>query len=248
MQTTLSAARKDAGPHGDAQHILMPAGSTLQEIAHAVTLADHLRLLQECSSHRIYSRNEAIFNEGDPADQVYQILGGTVRLCRHMPDGRRYIEDFMLPGDLVGFTVATRHQVTAEAVTTVSLTSYPRSRFDSLGENDPHVRADLLAHISTGLAIAQKHLFVLSCQNAKERFASFVLRMADRADALAGDSLDLSMGRQDIADHLGLTIETICRAIALLKSDGAIALPNSRQLVVKNVGMLRAISEGTLPA
>jgi len=244
MSMTLSLARIETGSRDEARPFRQPALSTFHR---PVTMNEHLHMLREFSTRQQFSRNETIFNEGDAADHVYKIISGTVRLCRHMPDGRRHIADFMLPGDLVGFAECAEHPLTAEAITIVTLTSFPRSQFDRLGDCDPQVRANLLSLVSTSLLTAQQHLFVLSCQNAKERLASFILRMAARADVLSGDRLDLSMGRQDIADHLGLTIETICRAIASLKSDGAIAVPNSHQLILKDIGALRALSEGSVP-
>ena len=247
MSMTLSVARSEIGSHDEAGRVSRPAPSSLRRHHAPVTMNEHLHMLREFGARQQFSRNETLFNEGDPADRVYKIISGTVRLCRHMPDGRRHVADFMLAGDLIGFVECAEHTATAEAITTVTVTSYPRGRIDRLGEGDPQLRANLLSHVSASLATAQQHLFVLSCQNAKERLASFILRMADRTDVLTGDRLDLSMGRQDIADHLGLTIETICRAIAALKSDGTIAVPNSHQLILKDIGALRALSEGSSP-
>ena len=244
MSTTLRLARIETGSRDEAWRLHRP---TLTSLRGPVTMNEHLHMLREFSSRQQFSRNETIFSEGDAADHVYKIISGTVRLCRHMPDGRRHIADFMLPGDLVGFAECAEHPFTAEAITAAIVTSYPRNQFDRLGDGDPQVRANLLCLVTTSLLTAQQHLFVLSCQNAKERLASFILRMAARTDVLTGDRLDLSMGRQDIADHLGLTIETICRAIAALKSDGTIAVPNSHQLILKDTGALRALSEGSVP-
>ena len=103
------------------------------------------------------------------------------------------------------------------------------------------MRADLLGHISDNLLIAHQHLFVLGCQKAKERVASFLLRLADRQGLGQGDLLDLAMGRQDIADHIGLTIETVSRMIAALKGEKIILVPNSHQLILCNLDMLRAL-------
>src|SRR5262249_52387022 len=161
------------------------------------------------------------------ADQIYRIVGGTVRLCRYMPDGRRYIVDFLLPGDLMGFFESPDLPVCAEAVTDVSLIAFPRACFDQLAEENAEVRAHLLRHLSCNLLIGQQHLFVLGCQNARERVASFFLKMADRMGASCGDRLDLPMSRQDIADHLGLTIETISRTITGLRGAGVVFVPNT---------------------
>ena len=90
----------------------------------------------------------------------------------------------------------------------------------------------------------QRHLVVLGCQSAKERVASFLLLLTDRSGTKPGDRLDLPMGRQDIASHLGLTIETVCRAITELKREGLIAVPSLNQIVINNSHALRALAEG----
>ena len=244
MSTTLSLARIETGSCDETGPLRRPSPSSLRG---PVTMNEHLHMLREFSARQQFARNGTIFSEGDAADHVYKLISGSVRLCRHMPDGRRHIADFMLPGDFIGFVESAENPLTAEAITPVILTSYPRNQFDRLGDADPQVRANLLSLLSMRLLTAQQQLFVLSCQNAKERMASFILRMAARTDVLSGDCLDLTMGRQDIADHLGLTIETICRAIAALKSDGIIAVPNSHQLILKDTGALRALSEGNVP-
>ena len=207
-----------------------------------VTLADQLERIDAHGAKLQFTRNEPIFNQDDPADQVFRIISGTVRLCRYMPDGRRYIVDFLLPGDLMGFVESPDLPVGAEAVTDVTLMAFPRACFDQLAEQNPEVRAQLLRHLSCNLLTAQQHLFVLGCQKARERVASFLLRLADRVGASCGDRLDLPMSRQDIADHLGLTIETISRTITGLRSTGAVLVPNTHQIVLRDKAALRALA------
>jgi CRP/FNR family nitrogen fixation transcriptional regulator len=207
-----------------------------------VTLADQLERIDAHGAKLQFTRNEPIFNQDDPADQVFRIISGTVRLCRYMPDGRRYIVDFLLPGDLMGFVESPDLPVGAEAVTDVTLMAFPRACFDQLAEQNPDVRAQLLRHLSCNLLTAQQHLFVLGCQKARERVASFLLRLADRVGASCGDRLDLPMSRQDIADHLGLTIETISRTITGLRSTGAVLVPNTHQIVLRDKAALRALA------
>jgi CRP/FNR family transcriptional regulator len=207
----------------------------------SMALANRLYQVREYSSRKQFGRNEVIFRQGDPASEVFKIISGTVRLCRYMPDGRRCIVDFLLPGDLMGFIESADRPVSAEAVTEVTLVSYPRASCERLAEGSAAMRADLLGHISDNLLIAHQHLFVLGCQKAKERVASFLLRLADRQGLGQGDLLDLAMGRQDIADHIGLTIETVSRMIAALKGEKIILAPNSHQLILCNLDMLRAL-------
>jgi CRP/FNR family nitrogen fixation transcriptional regulator len=159
-----------------------------------------------------------------------------------MPDGRRYIVDFILPGDVMGFVESPDLPVSAEAVSEVTLVAFPRVCFDRLAKENAAVRWQLLCHLSANLLSAQQHMFVLGCQKAKERVASFFLRLADRIDLAYGDRLDLPMGRQDIADHLGLTIETISRMITALRNEGVILVPNTQQIVLRDLVALRALA------
>ena len=206
------------------------------------TLADHLSRIQGHATVLNFARNALIFNQDDPADQVYRIVSGIVRLCRYMPDGRRYIVDFLLPGDVMGFVESPDLPVSAEAVNEVSLVSFPRACFDRLADEDAGVRAHLLRHLSDNLLTAQQHLFVLGCQKARERVASFLVRLADRVGASCSDRLDLPMSRQDIADHLGLTIETISRTLTGLRGTGAVLIPNTHQIVLRDMSALRSLA------
>lgn len=208
------------------------------------TLHDHLALLRDVASALKFARNETIVQEGDPAHYVFRIVSGTVRLCRHTPDGRRHISDFALPGDLFGVFGGSVQAFTAEAVGEVQVVSYPRAHLDRLAEREPRFRANILVHLSAHLLDAQTHTFVLGCRSAKERLASFFIRLAERTGAIDSGRLELAMGRQDIADHLGLTIETICRAVTSLKNDGVIAVPGLHQIVLRNIEALCELAEG----
>jgi CRP-like cAMP-binding protein len=99
-----------------------------------------------------------------------------------------------------------------------------------------------MCHLSSNLLIAQNHMFILGCQKAKERLASFLLNFADRVGLVHGDRLDLPMGRQDIADHLGLTAETVSRMISALRQEGMILVPNGQQIVLRDLIALRALA------
>jgi CRP-like cAMP-binding protein len=150
--------------------------------------------------------------------------------------------DFLLQGDLMGFVESPDLPISAEAVDEVTLIAFPRIFFDRLAEENPAVRIQLLCHLSANLMTAQQHLFVLGCQKARERVASFLLRLADRSDLACGDRLDLPMSRQDIADHLGLTVETISRTITSLRSDGTVLAPNASQIVLRDIAALRTLA------
>jgi CRP/FNR family nitrogen fixation transcriptional regulator len=207
-------------------------------------LLEHLDTMRDAATSLTYARNVSIFQEGDRAHHIYRIVSGTIRLCRHTPDGRRHIAEFALPGDLLGVFNGTEQGFTAEAVTDVVVIAYPRALFDRASEREPRFRAAILSHLSAHLATAQLHTFVLGCQSAKERLASFIVRHAARTGGTDSGRVDLAMGRQDIADHLGLTIETICRAVTTLKNGGLIGVPNTHQIVLRNRDALCDLAEG----
>jgi CRP-like cAMP-binding protein len=211
---------------------------------HQIALSEDLRALDPYSTRVHFARNETIFCEGDSANHAFTINSGTVRLCTHTPVGRRQISDFMLPGDVFGLMERGEYGFSAEAVTDVMLVSYPRSKIDELWATKPQVVNRVLAALAEHLLTMQRHLVVLGCHNAKERVASFLLRLSERTQSCAGERIDLSMGRQDIASHLGLTIETVCRAISELKREGVITTPNLHELILNNLGALRALAEG----
>jgi CRP-like cAMP-binding protein len=207
-------------------------------------VAGHLDHLGGQEMRLRFQRNEMIFAERDAATQIYSVAAGCVRLCRHVPDGRRHISDFVFPGDIFGIGGYQAYPYAAEAVNNVTVVAFPRSAFERLGEGDPALRTDLMAHYAMLLMRAQQHFFTASCQSARERMATFVLHLFQEERLVYGDCLDIPMCRQEIADHLGLTIETICRVLAAMRKDGILEIPNAHQLVVKRPDILRAIAEG----
>ena len=132
MPIALSTAR--SAPISSAAYKRFFTPSQQNEMGAPVTLTDYLLRIQEYGARQHFTRNETIFNQDDPAEQVYRIVSGTVRLCRYMPDGRRYIVDFLLPGDLMGFVESPDLPASAEAVTEVTLVAFPRVCFDRLAE------------------------------------------------------------------------------------------------------------------
>ena len=207
-------------------------------------IAEHLNQLRDHGMRLRFQRNEMIFAEQDSATHIYSVTAGCVRLCRHVPDGRRHISDFMLPGDVFGVGEYQLYPFAAEAVNNVTVIAFPRPAFERLGEANPRLRTDLMVHYSAMLMRAQQHLFTASCQSARERMGSFIQHLFEQEQLVYGDCIDIPMNRQEIADHLGLTIETICRVLAAMRNGGILEIPNAHQLVVKRPDILRAIAEG----
>ncbi|MGD9740498.1 MAG: helix-turn-helix domain-containing protein [Bauldia sp.] len=182
-------------------------------------------------------RNEEIFGEGDPADFVYRVRSGTVRLYRILSDGRRLIGSFLHSGDSFGFEDSDEHALSAEAVTDCEIIATPRLAVARRAESDHEFSHQLWQTAVAELSRARKHMLVLGCQSAVERVGSFLLEMARTA---ATKVVTLPMSRQDIADYLGLTIETVSRTITQLTERGAIEVPSSRTIVLRNPALLQA--------
>lgn len=185
-----------------------------------------------------YARNEEIFGEADPADFVYRVRSGVVRLYRILHDGRRMIGSFQFAGDSFGVEADGEHSFSAEAVTDCEIIAIPRAILTRRAESDPEFARQLWRTAVAELAGARQHMLVLGCQSAVERVGSFLLEMAGRH--ANHRVVSLPMSRQDIADYLGLTIETVSRTITQLTERGAIEVPTSRTIVLRNTSLLRA--------
>jgi CRP/FNR family nitrogen fixation transcriptional regulator len=186
-----------------------------------------------------FGRNAEIYAEGEKARHVYRVLSGVVRVSKLLPDGRRQISSFHFPGDTFGFEADDIHSASAEAVAPAKVVPL---NWQSLASRDmpESLMRELFALTMIGLRRSQEHLLLLGRKNALERVAAFLLEMASRA----GDAgvLDLAMPRHDIADYLGLTLETVSRTFAELKQFGAIRLESARRVHLIDMGRLKAMA------
>lgn len=178
-----------------------------------------------------FARNAEIYGENEPADYLYQLVSGSVRTSKMLNDGRRQIGAFYLPGDTFGLEVGSEHALAAEAITDAKVIVVKRSAVEALAARDSEVARQLRAVTGRELQRMQHHTLLL-IRSAKERVAGFLLEMAARVKS--NDEIELPMSRQDIADYLGLTIETVSRTLRVLENSAAIALPNSRRIVLRN--------------
>ena len=186
-----------------------------------------------------FGRNEEIYGEGEPADYLYKVLSGTVRTYKVLNDGRRQIGAFYMAGDIFGLESGAEHAFSAEAISHAKILVIKRSAVTALAARDPSAAQQLFVMMALELARVQDHITLL-IKTAQERVASFLLEMTDRAQA--PDEVELPMSRQDIADYLGLTIETVSRTLTQLENSAAIALPSSRRILLRNPGALRRLN------
>jgi CRP/FNR family nitrogen fixation transcriptional regulator len=199
------------------------------------------RALQRIGTKMRYARNETIFSEGDEVTYSYRVVSGSIRLCKHLADGRRQIAGFILPGEYCGLMHLDEHRLTAEASSDLVVVAYPQRQVDALNESMPSMRRYISNFITQRLQGVQDHVVMLGRQTAKERIVSFLLDIAQRNGA--EESTELPMSRQDIADYLGLTIETVCRIFSELKRSRIIALPSLHQVILVDVEALNDVAE-----
>jgi CRP-like cAMP-binding protein len=178
-----------------------------------------------------FSRNAEIYGENEPAEYLYKVLSGTVRTYKVLNDGRRQIGFFYLPGDVFGLEVGDRHSFSAEAIADCKVLVIKRSSVIALAARQTDVARQLWEMTATELCRVQDHVMLL-IKTARERVAGFLLEMAARVPG--STEIELPMSRQDIADYLGLTIETVSRTLTQLENSAAIAVPTSRRIVLRN--------------
>jgi CRP/FNR family transcriptional regulator, nitrogen fixation regulation protein len=186
-----------------------------------------------------FPRNAEIYGESEPADYLYKVVSGTVRTYKVLTDGRRQIGGFYVPGDIFGLETGEEHTFSAEAITECKVLVIKRSALVALAARDHDVAHQLWTITGGELRRVQSHIMLL-IKSAQERVASFLLEMAERISA--GNAVELPMSRQDIADYLGLTIETVSRTLTILENAATIELSTSRRIVLRNRSALSRLN------
>ncbi|MBX3513896.1 MAG: helix-turn-helix domain-containing protein [Xanthobacteraceae bacterium] len=184
-----------------------------------------------------HARNEEIYGQDEPAGYVYKVVKGAVRTHTLLDDGRRQIGAFYLPGDIFGLELGASHRFSAEAISDTVVLAIKRSTLTALAQSDAVVARELWLMTARELDHVQDQMILLGRSSAKERVASFLIEMADRSKDR--NEIDLPMSRQDIADYLGLTIETVSRTFSSMERKALIELPTSRKVRLRNRTALR---------
>ncbi|HYL48174.1 MAG TPA: helix-turn-helix domain-containing protein [Stellaceae bacterium] len=182
-------------------------------------------------------------DEGEPASHVFTVVSGVVKLFKLLSDGRRQIVGFLVPGDIFGFAPNDKYTASAEAISSVTLYRYPRRQLERAFVDFPGVERQMLDAISRELAAAQDQMVLLGRKTAHERLASFLLSLSRRQNN-ADQSVDLPMTRTDIADYLGLTMETVSRVFTVLKGSGCIAANGSSKVYILDGDALAELADG----
>jgi len=184
-----------------------------------------------------YQKDEEIYGEDEPAEYVYQVISGAVRTYKLLSDGRRQIGAFHLPGDVFGLESGTAHRLAAEAIVDTTVRLVKRRSLEQAAGTDVNVARKLWTMTAGDLRHAEDHMLLLGRKSAMERVANFLLEM-DRRLSSAG-MMALPMCRRDIGDYLGLTLETVSRALSQLHSEGVLRFSGARHIVLRNRQRLR---------
>jgi CRP/FNR family nitrogen fixation transcriptional regulator len=190
-----------------------------------------------------FARNQAIYSEGETALHSYRVVEGSVRLSRLLLDGHRQVLDILLPNDAFGIGDANTYPDTANAIGNVVAVRCMRTCIRRQSAQ-PEFGRQMMGMLSRSLSAAQDHITLLGHQGAMQRVASFLLWQMKCQNCVGDTPIELPVGRQDMADYLGLTIETTCRTLSNLKLSGIITIPSRCRISVCNVSRLQAASEG----
>ena len=174
-----------------------------------------------------YRKGTEVYGESEPADYIYQVKSGAVRSYKLLSDGRRQIGAFHLAGDIFGLENGSEHRFTAEAIVDTTVRLIKRNSLELVAESDAMVARNLLSMTTTNLQHAEDHMLLLGRKTSLERVAAFLLEMDRRLTA--ADVMALPMSRRDIADYLGLTLETVSRAISHLHDLGILGFIGNTQ-------------------
>ena len=186
-----------------------------------------------------FAHNSEIYGENEPAEYLYKVISGTVRTYKVLADGRRQIGAFHMPGDVFGFETGEEHTFSAEAITDCKIAVIKRTALMAVAERDNEVARYMLALTTRELQRAQAHMLLL-IKSAQERVATFLLEMAERVSTRG--TVELAMSRQDIADYLGLSIETVSRTLSRLGKTATIEVSSSRRIVLRDHSALSRLN------
>jgi CRP/FNR family transcriptional regulator, nitrogen fixation regulation protein len=192
---------------------------------------DFLKPLLPAATTIQVHRGGDIIAQGDEAEYCFQVVGGCVRTVRLLEDGRRQVGEFLLSGDVFGWEMAGEHEFAAEAVTAVTLRRFRLSVIEERADKDRDFAYHMRRYTAGQVRAARSRLVLLGRKTAPERIASFLLEMYERLSRPNTIAFELPMSRADMADYLGLTIETVSRGLTELRRRGTIAVERSRIVI-----------------
>jgi CRP/FNR family nitrogen fixation transcriptional regulator len=177
-----------------------------------------------------YGPGQEVVGEGDPTENYFLVVRGVFRAVKLTRDGRRQIFAFYMPGDMCGLEPEETHGLTIEAVNSAAMAALSRPACHARMNRDPQFNATIFENVARALSQAVAHMTMIGRSSADERLAWFLTMLSAREFGRRAASVELTMQRQDIADYLGLTIETVSRTFTQLKARGLVALPTTRRV------------------
>ncbi|WP_158243122.1 Crp/Fnr family transcriptional regulator [Acidimangrovimonas sediminis] len=228
LPTILAASFLDAGGHGVAQVL------THRERAALVGMSRPVE----------FKRDQMIQTEGARAEFIWNIVSGTAETYCLLPDGTRRVMSILFAADLIGLSEGGHYVETARALTEVRAWEIPLRALDGLVRRDPRLDAALLCKISHELRESERHLLTTARQDARARVAAFLvwLKQKEAATLHSGDLLELPLRREDIADYLGLSVESVSRCLGQLERSGLILREQRRTLRLMDVPALQKLA------
>ena len=208
---------------------------------------NNLGILSGISTNLRKKAKQIICSETDKAEYLYNIRSGAVRISKMLPDGRRQITSFLFPGDFFGLSCKDQHSYTAEALTNLEICRFPRKKIMGLFRDFPELNERVFDMTRTELDSTHARMLLLGRKTATEKLCSFLLNMKAQPSLLnemANDEVDLPMSRSDIADYLGLTVETVSRQFTNLSKLGLIQQGGPHRISLKNIESLSVIAAG----
>ncbi len=208
----------------------------MRDSALCASLADHeLEALNSIARRKTVSRGQVFVWEGEASSVCANIVAGVMKVTSSTADGREQIVGLLFPGDFVGQPFRAETSLTVTALSDADLCIYPRRSFETVLDDHARLERTLLKRTMSALDDARARMLSLGRKSAEERVAGFLLEMADRCtEGDVGDSFDLPLTRGQMADILGLTIETVSRQLTNLKREGLIALLAGRGVTILN--------------
>jgi CRP/FNR family transcriptional regulator len=206
---------------------------------------DQLEIFSKVSFEKKFTDKENIFLQNDPSTHLYNITEGNVKIYQLLDDGRIQIIGFLYPGDFFGTYKNNKYNYSAEAIGNLRVCVFDQRILDKYMDQNPILAKELLNQTSYELTLAQDRMTVMGRLNAIEKIAIFFINISNQRKRIGWQSnpISLSMARQDIADYLGLTIETVSREISKLKTSNIIKIISSKQLFINDIEKLKQISK-----
>jgi CRP/FNR family transcriptional regulator len=213
----------------------------------SVLSANELTRLCTIISTVNFEVGRTVIAEGEPASDLFNVIKGSVKLYKLLSDGRRQMTGFLFPGDFLGIALNDTYAYSAEAIEPLQLCRFPRKKLEGLLAELPRLERKLLGTTAHELAAAQDQMVLLGRKTAKERVASFLVSLSERAmqRRRPASPVDVPMSRTDIADYLGLTTETVSRTLTQLRRARLISTNKRNRVEILDPAGLKELVDGT---